>query len=541
MPSVRVKRNDSYAQLRDDGSSSSPASQSRPFRLGSVSGAVASSSPRTPLLEPTSPPPLDHNASLTPSESLGRRDGRVHSFIRRRSSAARPSLLTASPQHSQGSGQRRRASTSRLPPQRTADGDVIFEGTSADVAVPNMGNELKRVGSALSLDHGDEGNELDDEHHNDDVVEHLEVVDPSVATVSTLANTANAILIPPLDFYSRKPVMVLPRLDRDVERGTDSRDELDRHVEDVLRKRDKFRRIMQGVWSFLKTPMGICVGIYGVLVVFWGAGIVFFLAKMINLHNYDLQQFWIEICSQILCGLFTITGIGLIPWRTIDTYRMYKIWHYKRKIRKLRRQAGLPDLYDDDDLPDPIYDENYVHVLTEKEQADLHYQQQQFMKSQTWYRPHGTETHRAFPINTAMTICLLNDWNSIFQIMLSACQWSMDRIARPDWTTGLLIPASFMCGIGSGVYIWRGGKKTRRTEHVEKCLRDALQMHAVSHGKEGTEGTHSANGTPESMEMLSGKGRVLRKQTAGTPEIMIEEEMTVPPNRPSPSEVNKNQ
>lgn len=39
---------------------------------------------------------------------------------------------------------------------------------------------------------------------------------------------------------------------------------------------------------------------------------------------------------------------------------------------KLRSQAGLPQLFDVDDLPDPVYDPNYVHVLTEDEQEDLH-------------------------------------------------------------------------------------------------------------------------------------------------------------------------
>ncbi len=50
-----------------------------------------------------------------------------------------------------------------------------------------------------------------------------------------------------------------------------------------------------------------------------------------------------------------------------------KIWHYQRLTIKRRAKAGLPDLYDNNDLPDPLYDLNYVHVLTEKEQADLHY------------------------------------------------------------------------------------------------------------------------------------------------------------------------
>ena len=34
-------------------------------------------------------------------------------------------------------------------------------------------------------------------------------------------------------------------------------DALDQHVEDVLSKRDQFRRVMRGVWSFVKTPLGV--------------------------------------------------------------------------------------------------------------------------------------------------------------------------------------------------------------------------------------------------------------------------------------------
>lgn len=41
----------------------------------------------------------------------------------------------------------------------------------------------------------------------------------------------------------------------------------------------------------------------------------------------------------------------------------------------LRAKAGLPALYDEDDLPDPMYDPNHVHVLTEMQQRDLHYRE----------------------------------------------------------------------------------------------------------------------------------------------------------------------
>ena len=73
--------------------------------------------------------------------------------------------------------------------------------------------------------------------------------------------------------------------------------------------------------------------------VFWGTALVFFLAKWINVGNTTTQDFWTEVCEQIengvavgitpiessltlpFAGLFCLTGIGLIPWRLIDTYR----------------------------------------------------------------------------------------------------------------------------------------------------------------------------------------------------------------------------
>lgn len=324
-------------------------------------------------------------------------------------------------------------------------------------------------------------------HHHDDIVDHLDAIDPQVATVSSLANAANSILIPPSSFYSRKPVIALfypsGRQGWDMESagharfGLDDMDEsLDRHVENILTDRSKVKRTLQGVWSFLKTPMGIITGIYGFLVVFWGAALVLFLLRWINLHNANTQGFWVEVCSQVECGLFTITGIGLIPTRALDTYRICKIWHYKCKTTKLRDKAGLPQLFDVDDLPDPAYDPTFIHVLTEGEQQDLHHQQVKFRESQTWYRPHGTVAHRAFPINTALWICLFVDGNSAFQVMLSSCMWSMNRFERPAWTTGTLIPASFLCGIISAILIWRGGQLTRRTEKIENTLRTALAM-----------------------------------------------------------------
>ncbi|KIJ56603.1 hypothetical protein M422DRAFT_238225 [Sphaerobolus stellatus SS14] len=317
------------------------------------------------------------------------------------------------------------------------------------------------------------------DHHEDEIVDHLEVIDPMVSTVSILSNTANSIIFPPMELYSRRPVIQLPKspIESSENQGTDAEmDELDRHIKHVLRKKDnRLKQTALGVWSFLKTPMGIIVGIYGLLVVFWGAALVLFLAGWIPTSSKDRQGFWVEVCSQIVNALFTITGIGLIPWRAIDTYRILRIWHYKRLTRRLRMRTGLPLLYDEDDLPDPIYDENFVHVLTDEQQRHLHYQHVEFAESQTWYIPHGTETHRAFPISTALLICLFIDGNSIAQAILCSCMWSLDRFQRPAWTTGTLIPVSFLCGIVASVLIWWGSHKTKRVEAVENRLRAVLE------------------------------------------------------------------
>ena len=52
----------------------------------------------------------------------------------------------------------------------------------------------------------------------------------------------------------------------------------------------------------------------------------------------------------------------------------------------------------------------------------------------------------------------------------------MDRFERPAWTTATTLPAAFVAGILAGVFIWWGGKKTRRHEQVEARLRAALAM-----------------------------------------------------------------
>ncbi|KNZ81532.1 hypothetical protein J132_00498 [Termitomyces sp. J132] len=411
------------------------------------------------------------------------------------------------------------------------DTRITHDSPQAEV-VDHTSGALGAVGSVISF--VDSGNDSDDSSslnlHHDEIVDHLDVIDPQIGTVSSLANAANALLIPPNFWYCRRPVVEINYQPCPTSEGTlESRggerpdkqlqDSLDRHVDDVLRNPSRFRRTMLGVWSFLKTPMGVLTAIYGFCVVFWGAAIIFFLCKFINFHNDNTQGFWVEVSSQVVNGLFTITGVGLIPFRTWDTYRIFWIWHYKRKTRRLRLKAGIPLLYDEDDLPDPTYDPNYVHVLTEKEEKFLHRQQIKFRYSQTWYRPHGTVTHRAFPINLALAICLLNDANSCFQVILCGTMWGLDRFQRPAWSTGILIPCGFLSGIAAALLIWRGGQKSKRVAEVEERLRAALIA--------------SDDVIPQQQTGYPPQLRYARRLTNVSegleePEIRIDEHMTIP-------------
>lgn len=185
--------------------------------------------------------------------------------------------------------------------------------------------------------------------------------------------------------------------------------ELDKRLRKVLERQQqmaKLKAALKGLWAYLKTPMGVVTAIYGFLVVFWGAAIVLFLLGWIPTPSKDTQDKWVEISSQVVNGLFTVTGVGLIPWRAMDTYRMSVIWTLRKRFERRCKAQGLPPIEDPDDMPDPSTIPGYENVLTEAEHNKLVDQQTKFAKSQTWYRPHATPTHRAFPMSLAL-------WNTI--------------------------------------------------------------------------------------------------------------------------------
>jgi hypothetical protein len=121
--------------------------------------------------------------------------------------------------------------------------------------------------------------------------------------------------------------------------------------------------------------------------------------------------------------------VGLAPFRVVDTYHMAFIAYYHRLTLRLRRERNLPKLQDENDLPAPnVLDpdleaqfkkEQEKPVLTPEQQEKLTYHQMKYHKSHTFYRPHETPTHRAFPLSLLITITLLLDLHSCLQVGFS--------------------------------------------------------------------------------------------------------------------------
>ncbi len=439
---------------------------------------------------------------------------------------------------------------------------------------------------------GSETSSMDE--HSAYLVDTLDVVDPGVSAASHLSNIGNSLMFPNIPgLYDRRPVIDLPAQEVDpdatsheaqlqMEEGLrlstlparSARDpddlHLDAYVHELLTKKQKFKRAMQGVWAFLKTPIGVIAGIYGFLVVFGGAALVLFLVGAIPAG--DNKDYWVELFSQFENGLFTITGVGLIPWRLRDTYRMAWIAYYQHLTWRLRKKQGLPELADKNDIPSVAVAERKKKkhakkgkkhakkasttsasaqnaedhssssdndssssdeedeanlplaadlVLTPQQAHKLHTLQTKFADSQSWYRPHETFTHHAFSINHALWITIFNDLNSLFQCLLCGYMWgyATHYHDRPAWSTGIFMPCSFLAGIAAGVFIWKGGEKSKKKSEVEEKLLaafakdvDAKVDRLRAEAQEKEEQRARANGA---IQQASGLGTVEEQDSAG--------------------------
>jgi hypothetical protein len=202
------------------------------------------------------------------------------------------------------------------------------------------------------------------------------------------------------------------------------------------------------------------------------------------------QLYIINVIDNVLVALFAIMGDGLAPFRAIDTYHMIYIAHYHHLTWKLRKQRTLPKLRNKNDLPsrreaDVDLEHNgddknmEFSVLSPLQQRKLEQHQRKFAKSHTFYKPHETATHYAFPLRLLIAIVVLLDFHSLFQIALGACTWGISYHVRPFALTTVILCCSITCNITGGVLIMVGDRRTRKTEVVKRMFRQQLTREAM--------------------------------------------------------------
>jgi hypothetical protein len=296
---------------------------------------------------------------------------------------------------------------------------------------------------------------------------------------------------------------VLPRGKRLSGWSPGEKHELDDHVRHMLHsKRSKFKRSMKGFLQYIKKrkstgtffftsfltfiALGFFVTLYAILITLFGLIWVLFLIGWINVGGKKLYT--VNVIDTILVVLFNIMGVGLAPFRAWDTYNAVPIVWYHFKTWRERRKQKLPKLENLNDLPtlreedvgaDKDREEGKWIVLTEKQQEDLSKHQTRYANSHTFYKPHETTTHYAFPILFLIAIQILVDLHSMFQIALGGVTYGINYHKRPFKTTTALLCCSITCNITAGVLISIGDHRTRKKEVIEQMYRQELTTEAL--------------------------------------------------------------
>jgi len=379
--------------------------------------------------------------------------------------------------------------------------------------------------------------------YEEDLVDLLDLVDPEVSTLQTLTNVQNSLFIPDLGKYlNRRPTYNLTkRPTKEPESSTSGSDddiapdvppkddgrplaqrvntgatlntissnvndkyyavlphgvripnwseeeklELNDHVRHMLHsRRSKFKRGMKGFKQYVSKPLGFFVTFYAVSITAFGLAWVLFLIGWINVGG-SRQDYLVNIIDNVLVALFAVMGDGLAPFRCIDTYHMCFIAHYHHLTWRLRREKSLPELANNSDLPavqpSEVTDieKQEFSVLSPEQVKKLQHHQKKFARSHSFYKPHETATHYAFPLRLLVAIVVLLDCHSLLQIALGTCTWAISYHVRPFALTTVILCCSITVNITAGILITVGDHKTRKKDVREKMIRQEMTAEGI--------------------------------------------------------------
>lgn len=190
---------------------------------------------------------------------------------------------------------------------------------------------------------------------------------------------------------------------------------------------------------------------------------------------------------------------------------------------KIRKQLLLPKLRDPNDLPtEPVIPDveaaaanndlpevepgDDFAVLSPKQQETLVHHQTKYAKSHTFYKPHETETHYAFPLNFMITITCLLDLHSCLQISLGATTYGIKPESRPFALTTVILCCSITVNATAGLLIWIGDRQTRKKDVIERMTRQEMTEEAMHEVQKKKKKELEKAARPSSDEKGNGEG-----------------------------------
>ncbi|KAL2065891.1 hypothetical protein VTL71DRAFT_3561 [Oculimacula yallundae] len=437
--------------------------------------------------------------------------------------------------HVPGHGQEQEIPRPETAPESTSRWRTLRRAKTNIASDPEKGKEKETQN----------GGKQNENEYEEDLVDLLDLVDPEISTLQTLTNVQNSLFVPDLGKYlNRRPTYNLTRRPTKVpESSTSGSDddtipdtlpkdetrpaahrvntgatlntitshvndkyyavlphgvripnwseeeklELNDHVRHMLHsRRSKFKRSMKGFKQYVSKPLGFFVTFYAVSITAFGLAWVLFLIGWINVGG-SRNSYLVNIIDNVLVALFAIMGDGLAPFRCIDTYHMIYIAHYHHLTWRLRREASLPKLANNSDLPAvqpsevPSQDleKQEYSVLSPEQVKKLQHHQKKFARSHSFYKPHETATHYAFPLRMLVAIVVLLDCHSLLQIALGTCTWAISYHVRPFALTTVILCCSITVNITAGILITVGDHKTRKKDVREKMIRQELTSDAI--------------------------------------------------------------
>ncbi|TVY78344.1 hypothetical protein LSUE1_G004718 [Lachnellula suecica] len=381
--------------------------------------------------------------------------------------------------------------------------------------VPKQENTFANRFRSL-FSHKDEDNYSDEKsrqnEYDSETVDLLDVMDPEVATLSTLTNVQNSLFIPSMGkFCNRRPTYrieddegearTIDKLKASLRRLASLRDQEDEkadtksalsdaqyailpdgvtlagwnkeekaELDDMVRhqlhsKQAKFKRAMKGFSQYVRR-------LYATLITLFGAAWVFFLIGWISIGSKE--SYVVNIVDNVLVALFAIIEPGQVDVESLVARRMPR--GAARRLAARIPKNIFASRNKTIDLPASALE---YSVLTEEQQAKLDHHERKFSKSHTFYKPHETETHHAFPLKLLIVIVVLLDLHSCLQISLGACTWGTNYKTRPFALTTVILCCSITCNITGGVLISRGDKRTRKKDVIERMMRQELTSDAI--------------------------------------------------------------